>query len=175
WIRSLEWPIERTLPPLLDNRILAGSWASGRPDWTHIFIDVTEGESIELRARALADGKVWEIRGAQQADNWETVLPYRMIGFLTYLVRATYSGLADPKERAQRGCDPPSVRITLIGQGADPVRLDVGSASPGGFFVWNDASRSLLQSRQERDWLAPSRSMLMDRAIANPWERWLSR
>ena len=176
WRRALAWPPERTLPPLLDDRLLAASWPAGRPEWTRLFVDLSGGDSLELRAEGTGAARRWRLRSAaSQPEAWSDVLPYRMTGYLTFLVRARYQGVADPRERAALGCDPAWARLTLVAEQGEPVQLEIGVAGANGSFVWNAASRCLLQASDPPALLAPTREMFLDGTAPNPWERWLSR
>jgi len=173
--RPCPWPAEDALPPMLDRRMLAGAWEEAVSDFQRVFIDFEGGEGLELRQGPAPDGQgiQWLLK---DSSGERPVLPFRIAGFLTYLVRAPYSGLAGADQRAQLGHASPVATVTLVPDGGDPLRLIVGSSVNGSVFVWNETAGILCHTSPElAQLLAPDAAMLCDAERLNPWEVWLSR
>ncbi len=96
---------------------------------------------------------------------------------MNFLVRAPFTGLADPRDAACLGHDPPFACVTIFPARAEPLELVVGRPSAeGAVFVANGASGALVQMAAESArLLAPDLPMMHDTNMPNPWERWLSR
>jgi len=169
------WPASDALPPMLDRRMLAGAWQEAVSDFQRIFIDFEGGEGLELRQAPLADGSgiQWLVK---DSAGERPVLPFRIAGYLTYLVRAPYSGLAGADQREHLGHVSPRATVTLVPGGGAPLRLTVGSPTNGSVFVWNEAASLLCHTSPELAvLLSPDAEMLCDQERLNPWEVWLSR
>ncbi|TDJ68198.1 MAG: hypothetical protein E2O39_13475 [Planctomycetota bacterium] len=179
--RFLAWPEGQAFPPLLDERLLAGAWPRGVQGFERIFVDFESGASLELARRPAPDAGAEGGLGewvARDGTREVVALPYRLAGFLNFLARATFTGLADPRDAAGLGHDPPFARVTIVPTGAEPLELTVGNAidAEGTVFVANGASGALVQtSAESARLLAPTLTMMVDTNIPNPWEVWLSR
>ena len=170
------------LPPLLDDRLVASAWTGDFPGLERAFVDRADGSSIELRPRG-QEPRGQEPRGQEPGswlvtdssqDSGRPVLPYRLNGFLNYLLRARFVGLADPRTAGELGLDRPLARLTLELTGGQVVQLAVGRPVAAGSFVLREEPRMLVQvGEADAAWLTPDADMLADGERTNPWERWL--
>lgn len=166
--RDLAWPPDRVLPPLVDDHLVACLWPDGFPGLARFFVDRPAGASLEV---APGEGDAWIARSAGRE---ESVLPYRLAGYLNFLVRVRYRGLADPRESGTPGLDAPAARVTLATPAGEAVVLEVGRPANGQAFARNVAAELVGQVDPEHlELLAPDLDMLCDRGRANPWEEWL--
>lgn len=163
-----------SLPPLLDQRVLAGTPLDPRRGVRRVFLDQAAGGSLELVPDPSAPGEfAWTllVDGAPSAD---PPLPFRVAGWLAFLVRVPYEGFAAPARAAELGLAEPTL-LTLVPPDAPPIVLEVGAPTDRPLApVLNRTSALLLLVRPEhRALFTPSAAMLTDPSLANPWESWL--
>lgn len=173
---------ERKLPPMLDERLLAGEFPSLGEGIERAFIDYADGRSIEVTSRVLGPApapdrpppREWI---ALEGERTARCLPYRIGGWQSFLYRVEYIGLSDPAAAARRGLDAPVATITLLQVDSAPVKLVIGRAAPtGATFVLNEATGQLcLLGPDEVPLLLADVDGLCSTEIANPWETWLPR
>lgn len=170
------------LPPLLDERLLAGEWPPRGGGLTRVFLDYSDGRSLQL------DSELHEAPGLPREEwprEWNATagtararcMPFRMAGWQAFLYRAPYAGFSDPAAAERRGLDEPQATLTLLQVDADPITLVVGRAAPSGaVFVLNEKTGLLcLLESQVAELLLPSIEQLCEPAGGNPWESWLPR
>ena len=160
---------------MLDRRILAGAWREAVSDFQRIFIDFEGGDGLELSQTPLpgGEGVQWIVK---DQSGEQPILPFRIGGYLTYLVRAPYTGLAGADQRTHLGHAQPFATVTLVPPGKEPLQLVVGTEVDGSIFVWNGTAKILMHTTPELGrLLAPDVGMLCDQDRLNPWEVWLSR
>jgi hypothetical protein len=173
---------ERRLPPLLDERLLAGEWPSRGAGISRAFIDHTDGRSLDVQSRVT--GAPLE-PGAPAPREWMALegetrarcLPYRIGAWQSYLYHLAYRGLSDPTAANRRGLDQPQATLTLIQIDSEPIELLIGRSAPSGAtFVLNKKTNLLcLLDREEVDLLLATVEMLCSMDRENPWEEWLPR
>lgn len=173
---------DRKLPPMLDERLLAGEFPSLGEGIERAFIDYADGRSIEVTSRVLGPApapdrpppREWI---AIEGDRTARCLPYRIGGWQSFLYRVEYIGLSDPAAAARRGLDAPVATITLLQVDRSPVKLVIGRPAPNGAtFVLNEATGQLcLLGSAEVPLLLAGVDGLCSTEIANPWETWLPR
>jgi hypothetical protein len=168
------------VPPLLDERLLAGEFPTLGEGIERAFVDWSDGRSLEVRSRVLGPPpdrnspppREWV---AMEGEDTARILPYRIGGWQSLLYRVNYEGLADPKIAERRGLDEPSATITLLQVGGDAIELVVGRRAPSGqAFVLNRKTNMLcLLASEDVELLLPTVPWLCSGDIANPWEAWL--
>ncbi|MFT7668485.1 MAG: hypothetical protein ACI8X5_001178 [Planctomycetota bacterium] len=173
-------PSEKRLPPLLDERLLAGEWPDRGSGLERAFIDFTDGRSIEINSRVnglppgpgLPAPREWI---ATEDDQTARCLPYRIGAWQSFLYHVPYQGLSDPAAAQKRGLDQPTATITLIQVKGAPVELVIGRAAPSGStFVLNKKTNLLcLLEKEHAELLIGSVERLCSTDILNPWEAWL--
>ncbi len=171
---------KKLLPPLLDERLLAGEWPRLGEGIERAFIDWSDGRSLEVRSRVLGPApdrntpapREWV---AMDGDNTARILPYRIGGWQSLLYRVKYEGLADPALAERRGLDEPQATITLVQVGGDAIELVIGRSAPSGqAFVLNRKTNMLcLLAAADLELLVPTVQGLCSVDMANPWEAWL--
>ncbi len=182
--RSRLWPREtgRRLPPLLDERLLAGEFPDLGQGIERAFVDLADGRSLEVRSRVLGPApapdrpppREWI---AVEGDRTARCLPYRIGGWQSFLYRVPYLGVAPPSAAARLGLEDPLAKLTLLQVAGEPIELVVGrTGSAGSVFVWNRATDLLcLLSEADAALLLPEVDDLCSTEVANPWEAWLPR
>ena len=159
------------LPPLMDRRITAGCELNPGRGILRAFVDFEGGASLELRRESDGGQLDWTLSdGSAQSK----VLPYRLAGWLAFLQRAPYAGLANPVELKGRGLTPPHARVTLFTPEAQPIELVLGREIAGETYLLNKTSGMLLLlPKGWSDLVAPSAGAMTLADGENPWERWL--
>jgi hypothetical protein len=173
---------EKRLPPMLDERLLAGEWPARGEGLERAFIDFSDGRSIEIKSRVLGPAPSPELPAprtwlAIQGETSAPVLPYRIGAWQAFLYRVPYRGLSDPAAAQRRGLDQPLATITLLQIQGDPIELVIGRSAPSGAtFVLNRSTGMLcLLDRSEVELLLATLEQLCATELANPWEEWLPR
>lgn len=172
----------RRLPPLLDERLLAGEWPKLGEGIERAFIDHTAGRSIEVRSRVLgpapsADRPPPREWIAVEGERTARCLPYRIGGWQGFLYKLKVKSFSDPGAAARRGLDAPVAKITLMQVDGDPIELVIGRSAPGGAtFVMNSKNGMLcLLDRSDVELLLADVDTLCSTDVTNPWEAWLPR
>lgn len=171
---------QRRLPPLLDERLLAGEWPERGAGISRAFIDFADGRALDVQSRVAGASPQ---PGVPPPREWMVVegeararcLPFRIGAWQSYLYHLTYRGLADPTLAARRGLDEPVATLTLIQIAGEPIELVVGRSAPSGAtFVLNKKTNLLcLVDRAEVELLLATVEMLCSTDRENPWEEWL--
>lgn len=173
---------ERRLPPLLDERLLAGEWPQLGEGIERAFIDYADGRAIEVKSRVLGPApspdqpppREWI---AVEGERTARCLPYRIGGWQSFLYKVPYRGLSDPAAAERRGLDEPVAKITLVQVEGESIELTVGrSADSGATFVMNHRTGMLcLLQAQDVVLLLADVEQLCSTEVSNPWEDWLPR
>ncbi len=165
------------MPPMLDERLLAGEWPQRGGGLSRAFLDYADGRSLVLQSSEQATpglARHWTVSdGAAQGR----VLDYRIAGWQAFLYRAPYAGFSDPAKASQRGLAKPRATLTLIQVDADPIELSVGelTASGAAFVLNNKTGQLCLLEPEVVSLLLPSMEGLCEPKLRNPWEAWLPR
>jgi len=182
--RSRLWPDDpgRRLPPLLDERLLAGELPDLGQGLQRAFVDLADGRSLEVRSRVLGPApgpdqpppREWV---ALEGERTARCLPYRIGGWQSFLYRVPYGGVAPTERAASLGLDRPVAQVTLLQVDGEPIELVVGRpGSSGSTFVWNKATDTLcLLTEDDVRLLLPTVDDLRSTDLENPWEAWLPR
>jgi|GEM_PF-1992545 len=175
-------PEGERLPPLLDQRLLAGEWPARGQGIERAFVDHADGRALELSSELLGPApgpgmpapRRWF---AREGERRSPCLPFRVAAWQAFLYRLPYRGLTDPTAAERRGLDRPVAKLTLLQLDSEPVELVVGrSAETGATFVLNSKTGLLcLVDRAEAELLLASLEGLCSSEIENPWEAWLPR
>jgi hypothetical protein len=178
----LERESASALPPLLDERLLAGEWPPRGGGLRRVFLDRADGSSLQL------DSEVEEVAGLPREEwprRWQAAegearsrcLPFRIAGWQAFLYRAPYVGLSDPAVAERRGLDEIRATLTLIQVDGDPITLEVGRPAPSGAtFVRNQKTGQLcLLEPEVAALLVPTLGQLCEPEGGNPWESYLPR
>lgn len=173
---------ERRLPPLLDERLLAGEWPERGAGLARAFLDFADGRSIDVQSRVAGASPE---PGAPPPREWIAAegeararcLPFRIGAWQSFLYHVPYRGLSDPALAERRGLDRPQATLTLIQIDGAPIELVVGRPAPSGAtFVLNRKTKLLcLLDAAEVELLLATVDMLCSTERANPWEAWLPR
>ena len=170
------------LPPLLDERLLAGEWPARGGGLRRVFLDRLDGSSLQLESEveevAGLSREEWPRRWqASEGDARSRCLPFRIAGWQAFLYRAAYSGLSDPAAAERRGLDEVRATLTLIQVEGDPITLEVGRPAPSGAtFVRNGKTGQLcLLEPEVAALLVPTLAQLCEVEGGNPWESYLPR
>ncbi len=168
------------LPPMLDERLLAGEWPSRGQGISRAFVDYPDGRSLDVQSRAAGPPPE---PGAPSPREWLAVegdtrarcLPFRIAAWQSFMYKLAYRGLSDPAAAVRRGLDAPQATLTLIQVAGDPIELVVGRSAPSGAtFVLNKKTNLLcLLDRKEVELLLATVEMLCAPDRTNPWEQWL--
>lgn len=180
-----EW-LEResasALPPLLDERLLAGEWPPRGGGLRRVFLDRSDGSSLQLESEvdqvAGLPPEEWPRRWqASEGEARSRCLPFRIAGWQAFLYRAPYAGLSDPAVAERRGLDEVRATLTLIQVDGDPITLEVGRPAPSGAtFVRNQKTGQLcLLESEVAALLVPTLRQLCEPEGGNPWESYLPR
>lgn len=161
-------------PPWLDRRLLAGCGFDPRAGIQHAFVDLADGRGLELRPGPAARGpQGWEV---VVAGTVSPALPYRLVGWLTFLARAPYVRPLEESERASAGLEAPLARVTLLPSRGEPFEIAIGRAVRGGIAaVVSGVDRPWVIDASFPALVAPSPGMLRDPDRPNPWEAWMRR
>ncbi len=175
----------RGLPPLLDQRLVPLEFPGHGRRIDHAFLERSDAASLELVRRERAPSAPGpEVEPAQTLD-WEWLLvqgaeqvvipPLRGEAWVTFVLKAQYVGLADPREPEAHGLDVPAARLTLAPREGEPLVLSFGAATPdGGRWILHPSVPLLaLVDAQTALMLLPAPEELRDDSRPNPWDRWL--
>lgn len=173
-------PGER-LPPLLDQRLLSGEWPERGEGLQRVFLDYTNGPSLELRSRSLGPAPAPNLPAPREwividGDRRLPCIPFRIGAWQSFLYHVPYHGLSDPAAAERRGLDEPQATITLLQLRGEPIELVVGRSAPttGATFVLNKKTGLLcLLSLDEVKALLATVEGFASSEIENPWESWL--
>jgi hypothetical protein len=163
------------LPPLLDERLLAGECPQPGGGLSRVFLDRRTGESLQLSSELGAPGSLGRRWRATSGDARAPCLPYRMAAWQAFLYRAPFVATLDPKHARELGLQDPTATLTLFQVDAEPIVLQIGAAdSSGQVTVLNEKTGSLCHVAPEVfDLLLPGIDQLCEPRMANPWEAWL--
>ncbi len=161
--------------PLIDTRILAGSFPPGFAGFQRIFVDRAEG-SIELTSSAPSSAGVerkWDLveNGVPRA-----ALLWRVGGYVSMWVRLRYDALVDPRSAAALGLDPPYATITLAPSSGEPFEVRVSAPDAANrVHLWNRGTNVAATVRAELlPLLVPTSTEFTREDGGNPWEAWLA-
>lgn len=175
----LERPRTRTIPPLMDRRILAGPWEGRGAGFDRIVIERADGATTEVRLIAVEPegpdqpGWAWHVTEGSRSGR----APYhRALGYTSFALQATYSGFANPEEAVELGLVPAAARIRLRPTDGDVIDLVVGRPSPrGATSILHRQTGMLMQTDAETARLfMPDAATLLEPELGNPWELWLT-
>jgi hypothetical protein len=177
------------IPPLVDLHIIPPV-GLGNTGTQRIVIRRADGEKFELLRREKRISPE-EMKAGQLPWDWilkrndreETCPPGPSNAFATFLLRAPFLAILDPKTLPQLGLEKPSVKLALYPSEGKPVEVSVGSKRPNGRVpVHNELTQSLFEASSEvADLLAPRADELAlgpnqaEATAGNPWEAFLRR
>jgi len=149
-------PSGEGLPPLLETRIAPGVFPPPGKRVEHVFVQRASGPSYELARRVREPQKDVDPNDPGAALGWEWWLiqgdsqvligPLRGEAYATWIPRAPYIALADPKSASERGLDTPSAKVTLVPDEGLPLEIELGAPLPEGG-MWVRAPATPLLSR----------------------------
>lgn len=169
------WDPEEALPRLIDTRLLAGAVLETPPRFQRIVIERPGADGRTVSRLTIAPTLHDDRWVATDEEGDHAVLPYRIVGYLTYLVRRRARGLGDPRDPEAAGLVPPSARVLLSPwEGGEALVIEVGQQLAESVFAHTRFARTTwqLEAREQR-LLAPTLSMFTLAEELNPWEAWL--
>ncbi|MCY2960778.1 MAG: hypothetical protein NTY35_11480 [Planctomycetota bacterium] len=161
--------------PLVDTRVLAGCFAPGFAGFERMFVD-QGGRSVELASDPPAEPGAERSWALVEAGTRREALIWRVGGYVSLWVRLRWEGLADPKQAAALGLDPPYATITLAPSTGDPFEVRVSPPDAANrIHVWNRATNVVAWVRAELlPELVPEAADFTRVEGGNPWEKWLA-
>jgi len=161
--------------PLVDTRILAGSFPPGFVGFQRMFVDV-EGGSLELASTTPTSPDVQRTWNLVEDGEPRTALFWRVGGYVSMWIRLRYDALVDPKSAAALGLDPPYATITLAPSSGDPFEVRVSAPDAANrVHVWNRGTNVAATVRAELlPLLVPTSAAFTREDGGNPWESWLA-
>ena len=175
----LERPSTKTIPPLMDRRILAGPWENRALGFDRLVIERANGVNTEIRLIDVEpegpDQPAWAWRVTEGAKSGNA--PYhRALGYTSFALQATYSGFANPNEAADLGLVPAAARVRMEPTDGEVIELVIGRPSPrGATSILHRQTKMLMQTDAETARLfMPDAATLLDPDLSNPWELWLT-
>lgn len=161
--------------PLVDTRLLAGSFPPGFAGFQRMFVDSASG-SLELASETPSSPDVQRTWHLIEDGKPRTALFWRVGGYVSMWIRLRYDALADPKTTAALGLDTPYATITLAPSSGEPFEVRVSAPdSANRVHVWNRATNVVMTVRADLlPLLVPSTNDFTREEGGNPWESWLS-
>lgn len=161
--------------PLVDTRVLAGCFAQGFAGFERMFVDRGDG-SVELASDPPAEpgaDRRWHL---VEGDTRREALVWRVGGYVSLWVRLRWDRVADPKQVAALGLDPPFATITLAPNVGAPFEVRVSAPDAANrVHVWNRATNVVASVRAELlPLLVPTAPDFTRAEGGNPWEAWLA-
>jgi hypothetical protein len=172
--RLLERPQGSALPPLLDQRVLAGTPLDPRRGLRRLYLERPDGTSLELLADpASAPQPAW-ILLEDGEPSAAPALTLRVAAYLAFLSRVPYAGFTTQERAESMGLEG-AARLTLEPQGAPAILLEISPPSTRPLLaVLNHTSRlTLLVTPAHGPLFTPAAALLNDPATPDPWESWL--
>jgi hypothetical protein len=172
------------LPPLLALRVAPPAFPGAGGPVERVFLEGAQG-TLELARSArtpiavepgqdpnLALEFAWDLIGPEGP---RAIPPLRGEAFATWAPRAPYDLLADPREGAAHGVEPPELRLTLVPAAGEPLVLEIGAADAlGRRWVLCRATPQLARVGPEvARMLVPDTAELSDATRPNAWDAWL--
>lgn len=172
------------LPPLLALRVAPPAFPGAGAPVERVFLERAEG-TLELVRSArtpqvvepgmdpnLALEFAWDLLGPQGP---RAIPPLRGEAFATWAPRAPYDLLADPREGAAHGLEPPELRLTLVPAQGEPLVLEIGAADVlGRRWVLCPGTPQLARvSAETATMLMPDAAELSENSRPNAWDAWL--
>ncbi len=172
----------RSLPPLVDTRLLAGCLPGGFRGFREFRVETAQGESLRVAIDEVGG------EGAGEPAEWfldrgrgrERLLPYRVGGYIGLWLRGRFGEVVSPARAKELGLDPPAATVHIAPEGPEgnaPIELAI-SAVDGQrrAYAWNKTTNVVAVVPAEwQPLLAPGADMFTDTSRPNPWEAWLRR